>query len=140
MKVLEEGYLLLAKPRVLHSIPGRMRLHFPLLKRLGTQYLRWADVLCKLLNTPEGIENVSSSHVSGTILLHYDPETLTEKEILSFIFAISRVFIAQKKDLTRLIESDPDAVLNRLREWLKSALTRRLRINTSQRIMLDDLF
>ena len=140
MKVLEEGYLLLAKPRVLHSIPGRMRLQFPRLKRLGEQYLRWADVLCELLKTTEGIENVSSSHVSGTILLHYDLETLTEKEILSFISAISRVFVAQKKDLNRLIESDPDAVLNRLREWLKSALTRRLRINTSQRIMLDDLF
>jgi hypothetical protein len=140
LKLLEEGFLLLAKPQVIHSIPGRIRFHSPLLKRLGKQYHHWAEVVCELLKTPAGIENVSTNHITGTILLHYDPKVLTEKEILQFISSLSRVFVSQKDELARLIELDFEVVLHHLKDWLNNALSRRLHLDSKQRILLDDLF
>ncbi len=138
MKLLEEGYLLLAKPRVIHSIPGRLRLQVPLLKKLGGEYQDWTQLICSLLEVPDGIEEVSASHVTGTVLLFYDSTFVSEKEILSFISSLSRVFVSQKEDLSRLLINDSDTVFKCLRQWLQRTITRRMHLDTDQRILLDD--
>ena len=138
MKLLEEGYLLLAKPRVVHSIPGRLRLQVPLLKKVGHERRGWIQLICSLLKFPEGIKDVTVSRVTGTVLLHYDSALVSEKEILSFISSVSRVFISQKDDLHRLLANDSETVFHYLRQWLERTMSRRLHLDVNQRILLDD--
>ncbi len=135
MKLLDTGLSILAKPRVIHSIPGRLRLHIPMLKKFGQRYRNWALVICELINEPDGIEEVSPSLVTGTVLLHYDHNKLTEAEIVNFISSLGKIFISQRDELSPFAEEKPELVLNRLKEWLNSALTHRLHLDSQQRIL-----
>ena len=139
MKLLEEGYLFLAKPRVIHSIPGRLRLQVPLLKKIGTKHHDWTELICSLLKVPEGIDDVAVSQVTGTVLLHYDSVLVSEQEILSFIASLSRVLVSQKDDVSRLLTNDYETVFKCLRQWLQRTITRRLHLDVNQRILLDDV-
>ena len=130
--------MLLAKPRVVHSLPGRVRLQVPLLKKAGRDHHHWSDLLCTLLKVPEGIEEVSANSVSGTVLLNYDTNMVSEQEILSFLTSLSRVFVSQREDLARLMKNDSDTIFNCLREWLQRTVTQRLHLDVTQRIISDD--
>jgi len=138
LKLLEEGYLLLAKPRVIHSIPGRLRLQVPLLKRAGRDSHDFSKYLCMLLKVPEGIEDVSTSHITGTILLHYDSKVVSDREILTFISSLSRVIVSQKNDLSRLLDKDSETVFKCLRGWMQRTIKRQLHLDTNQRILPND--
>ena len=138
MNLFEEGYLLLARPRVVHSLPGRLRLQVPLLKKVGSDNQHWSDLLCTLLKVPEGIEEVSANSVSGTVLLNYDTKLVSEREILSFITSLSRVLVSQRDDLARLLKNDSDTIFNCLRDWLQRTVTQRLHLDVTQRILSDD--
>lgn len=129
---------MLAKPRVVHSLPGRVRLQVPLLKKAGRDHHYWSDLLCTLLKVPEGIEEASANCVSGTVLLSYDTKLVSEKEILTFITSLSRVFVTQREDLARLLRNDSDTIFDCLRDWLQRTVTQRLHLDVTQRILSDD--
>jgi len=137
MKLLDSGLAFLAKPRVIHSIPGRLRLHIPILKKFGERYRNWALMICELISEPDGIEEVSPSIVTGSVLLHYDHNILTEKEILNFITSLGRIFISQRDELSPVVEQEPELILKHLKEWLRSALTQRLHLDSQLRITYD---
>ena len=56
--------------RVVHHIPGRMRIKVPLLKGVATDL----DQINELLLPLEGLKHVDFSPITGSVLLHYDPE------------------------------------------------------------------
>jgi copper chaperone CopZ len=90
------------------------------------------------LKVPEGIEEVQANSVSGTVLLNYDEKKVSEKEILSFITSLIRVFVSQRDDLARLLKNDTDTIFNCLRDWLQRTVTQRLHLDVTQRILSDD--
>jgi Heavy metal associated domain 2 len=56
--------------RVVHHIPGRMRIRMPSLKDLSTSTKQMNDLLLPV----EGLRQVDFSPITGSVLLHYDPE------------------------------------------------------------------
>ncbi|MEJ2057091.1 MAG: hypothetical protein P8X39_04555, partial [Desulfofustis sp.] len=80
-----------------------------------------------------------ASPISGTVLLHYDTESVSEQEILLFISSLTRVIVAQKEELARLVKSDPARAFACMNRWLQRAITRRLHIDQNQRIVVDDI-
>jgi len=138
LKLLEEGYLLLAKPRVIHSIPGRLRLQVPLLKKVAGDRHDWGQLIGSLLEVLDEIDDMSVSQVTGTVLLHYDSTSVSEQEILSFMNSLSRVFVSQKDDLGRLLTRDSETIFHHFKQWLQRATTRRMHLDINQRILLDD--
>lgn len=138
MNFFEESILLLAKPRVIHSIPGRLRLNVPLLKRLSKEHQHATKLLSALLKQVDGIEDVTANQISASILFHYDSQKISVEDILSFLAALSRVFMSQKDDLARLLEKDNDAVFRCLKDWLQRSVQQRLHLDISKRIVPDD--
>lgn len=128
----------MAKPRVIHSIPGRMRLNVPLLKRMGKEHHGSTKLLSVLLKQVEGIDDVTANHVSATILLHYDSKVLSGEEILTFCSSLCRVLLSQKDDLTRLLEKDNDMIFRCLKDWLQRSIKQQLHLDINQRILPDD--
>ncbi len=64
--------------KVVHHVPGRIRLHAPIIKKLPIATLkRLAD-----LPVPEGINNVSANPVTGSIVIAYDPALVDILEYL----------------------------------------------------------
>ena len=138
MNFFEESILLLAKPRVVHSIPGRLRLNVPLLKKLGKEHHGATQLLSVLLKQVDGIDDVTTNQVSASILFHYDSQKLSGEDILSFLSALSRVFMSQKKDLARLLEKDNEVIFRCLKGWLQRSIKRRLHLDINQRIVPND--
>jgi len=67
--------------QIAHAIKGRLRVRVPLL----TQSKELSLCQSRYLETFEGIQKVTSSHLCGSITIHYNPETISQKTILNII-------------------------------------------------------
>jgi hypothetical protein len=137
MNILNKGILLFLRPKVVHSIPGRMRLHVPLLKKLHNGNEDWVAAIVDLLKTPQGIDEVTPSLATGNILLRYDNDKLTESEILNFLNSITRIFHAHLDEFKRINGTDPHLIGPRLESWLQNVLSHRLHLDDQLRIPPD---
>jgi hypothetical protein len=59
---------------VVHHIPGRMRIRAPFLKGA----VAYSQQINELLAPIEGVEQVDFSPITGSVLLHYDPESFEQ--------------------------------------------------------------
>lgn len=137
MNILHKGCLYLLRPKVVHSIPGRLRLHVPLLKKMNSGNGDWISVIVDLLKTLMGIDEVLPSPATGNILLRYDDKRLTESEILTFLTSITKIFHAHLDDFEQIKGKDPDIIRLRLKSWLQNAVSHRLHLDDQLRIPTD---
>ncbi|MBI5251747.1 MAG: hypothetical protein HY912_19820 [Desulfomonile tiedjei] len=64
-----------------HEVPGRLRIKIPNLKRNP----QLAEDLQELLNSLSGINSISVNTVIGSMIVLYDPETVSSGAILTFL-------------------------------------------------------
>ncbi len=65
----------------LHSIPGRLRMRTPLMKRnVGIE-----QAVLTLLNPIDGINAVATNTVTGSIVITYDADVITAAEIIDVL-------------------------------------------------------
>ncbi|MBF0557821.1 MAG: hypothetical protein HQL08_03465 [Nitrospirae bacterium] len=55
--------------KVVHHVPGRIRLHVPVIKNLSIATLKQLATL----PIPEGITDVSANPLTGSIVIKYEP-------------------------------------------------------------------
>jgi cation transport ATPase len=79
----------------LHEVPGRLRIQIPSLKRNSQS----AQEVRDLLEDLSGIESASVNTVTGSVTVHYDPETIRSRAILSLLSREEYI------DVTRAIPS-----------------------------------
>lgn len=91
--------------RVVHRLPGRLRLHLPALKRLHSTQGDMTAILEEYVSLPEGIESVSVNSHSASLLISYDSEVLSEEDVLARIDLLgSRV----RQHWSTLMNLDPN--------------------------------
>lgn len=62
----------------IHQIPGRLRIKSPAVKRNQTM----ADAVESFLKAISGIRSVSVNTVTGSIIIHHDPQSISSETIL----------------------------------------------------------
>ena len=70
--------------RVVHHLPGRLRLYIPLLERLSSEWRRYQRDLVEIIKLNEGILDVEMSIITGRVLVHYDPDRTSKSQILQW--------------------------------------------------------
>lgn len=70
---------------VVHHIPGRLRLHVPILERLEPKWQRYQTGLLDLIKLKEGLIHVELSIPSGRALIRYDHRLIDKEEILQWL-------------------------------------------------------
>src|SRR5919199_4490307 len=75
---------LAAEPRLLHAIPGRMRVHLP--GWLGHDQRSLETRLRKV----EGIKGVLANPVTGNVLIRFDPAVTDPSKLLAVIPSVGR--------------------------------------------------
>ena len=70
--------------RVVHQLPGRLRLHIPLLERLSPDWLRYKSDLVEIIKSRPGFRSIDLSILSGRVLVCYDPNQITPDQILQW--------------------------------------------------------
>jgi hypothetical protein len=99
---------ILVQPRVVHRLPGRLRVHIPALLRIENNQKVIESLLERIFSIPEDINQVQVQCVTGNILFHFQKDTLTESEILAWIRNIGSILLREKNHLMNTpIESMP---------------------------------
>jgi hypothetical protein len=121
---------LLLRPRIVHRLPGRLRLYLPALKQVDHVQREWAFVWRDLLGSPAEIETVEVNLTTGSLLIRYHADQLTEAELLAFLYAVNRLALRYWDRLA----ATPPAKLPRVLQ----RLIRAIRAATRHRLVFDD--
>ena len=68
--------------KVVHHLPGRMRLYVPFLDRVSSEWRRYQSDLIEIIKVHKGIVDIEMSIITGRILIHYDPDRTNKSQIL----------------------------------------------------------
>ena len=104
-----------ATPRVVHNLPGRLRLHFPVLERLSSRWHRYSAPVAELIKIKQGIQNTSIQPMTGNVLITYDADTLGQNEVLNWLESIATIVKNNVRDYTSLSEHNFESLLNRVK-------------------------
>lgn len=86
-------YMMFNQIKVVHSIPGRLRLFVPNLSKVPEELKKYDNEVKKLILSKKGIKSVEYSYITNKILLYYDPNLISEKEILEWMNKVWKTVI-----------------------------------------------
>ena len=110
--ILKKTYLMFNKVKVVHSIPGRIRLLIPSLDKFIT-------AIIKLKN---GIKSVEYSYLTSKVLIEYDKDKLKEQDIVDWLNKIWKIIVDNEDVYQGMSVDDVDKNVKRFFEMLKSEL------------------
>lgn len=125
-----------AKPRVLHRLPGRLRLHIPLLNQVNENSLNVASSIIGLVETPEEIFSVEPNFITGNVLICYDNKLVKEEGVLALFRSLVKIVARHWEQIIAIPPAKAEEVARRVTEYLKEHITHRYDI--SERIQLPD--
>ena len=70
--------------KVLHNVPGRMRIKVPGMDKLPDKYKIYEPKLTELFLLLRGILRVEYSYITGKILIEYDQKKIDERQVLAW--------------------------------------------------------
>lgn len=73
------------RPRVVHRLPGRLRVHLPALKHLPENNAQLLDVIEAVLAAPLEIESARACSATGNLLLTYDPARVADEQVVRYM-------------------------------------------------------
>ena len=86
-------YLMFNQIKVVHSIPGRLRLFVPNLSKVPEELKKYDGEVKKLILSKKGLKSVEYSYITNKILLYYNPNLISEKEILEWMNKVWKTVI-----------------------------------------------
>ena len=105
-------------PRVVHNLPGRLRVHFSAMERLSSRWHRYSAPVAELVKIKQGIENTNIQPETGNVLITYDADTLGDKDILKWLESIVKISLKNIGSYTSLTEDNFESLLNRVKTQL----------------------
>lgn len=110
--------------KVVHHIPGRLRLYIPLLERLGPEWRKYETDLLDLIKIKEGLIDAELSIFSGRVLIRYDPRRIDKDEIMQSLRKLALMlysdFLVTSTESRRQIDAFLKKVRSRYGRFLKS--------------------
>jgi len=129
------GWLL--RPRIIHRLPGRLRLHLPALERVNGSSAEWAFVWRDLFGNLAEIQEVQVNLATGNALIRYHADQLTEAELLAFMGAVNRLVLRYWDRLAATPAPELPEVLGRLIGAIRAGSRRRLALDDRLEISED---
>ena len=101
--------------RVVHRLPGRVRIHFPALERLSSRWHRYSAPVAELIKIKQGIQNINIQPETGNVLITYTTDTLDEKDIFNWLESMVKIFLNNIRDDTSLSDDNFKSLLDRVK-------------------------
>ncbi len=100
------------RPRVVHRLPGRVRIHFPALERLSSRWHRHSASVAELIKVKQGIENTNIQPATGNVLITYDADTLGEQDVFTWLESIVKICLNNIRDYASLTDDNFGSLLD----------------------------
>ena len=139
MSLKDKTLSYLLRPRVVHQLPGRLRIHLPLLQRIGGENGSVVDLAARLVAVPDGITDVQAAPATGNVLVQYDAEALDAEDVQRYLHALTRMCVANRARFARTTTEAAQQAEKRLRDWLRTRLNDDLDLEGDLRIPDDVL-
>jgi len=127
------------RSRIVHRLPGRLRIHLPLLKRLPRENSGAVAIVARLLSLPDGISEVAPCLETGNVVIRYNAALHTDDDVLRYLHALTQLCVTNRDLLESLSAEHLFECEERLCTWLKEKLAYRLELDGSMRIPDDVL-
>jgi hypothetical protein len=106
------------RPRVAHSLPGRLRLHIAALKRIPDTWTEAQSMLTRLFSVPAGVRSVGLDMRTGSVLVEYDTRVTSEADVLAYLGGVMSLIRKHWDDFSGLSDDVIPGTADRLEEWL----------------------
>ncbi len=116
--LLKTAFFYFNKIKVVHSIPGRIRLSVPGLSNVPENMRKYEHYTSSLIKMEKGIKDISYSYVTGKVLLTYDKDVTDEKKILDWINFIWKKVIDNEDVYNKMQPEEIEKNLDKLYEML----------------------
>ncbi|WP_291259846.1 HMA2 domain-containing protein [Fusobacterium sp.] len=83
--LLKTAFLYFNKIKVVHSIPGRLRLQIPGLDKVPEDMKKYEHYTTSIIKLENGIEEITYSYVTSKVLVKYNPQLTNEKKIVEWL-------------------------------------------------------
>jgi hypothetical protein len=127
----------LLRPQIVHRLPGRLRLRVPAIQQLDPAQRECAFLWRDLLGGTAEIESVEVNLTTGSVLIRYDPDRLTEAELLTFLRAVNRLVLQHWNRLAALPPAQLPEALRQLAGSIRAAIRHRLVLDDKLEISAD---
>ncbi|WP_074016886.1 HMA2 domain-containing protein [Fusobacterium massiliense] len=91
--LLKKTYLMFNKVKIVHSIPGRVRLLIPSLDKFPEQMKKYESYITGIIKLKTGINNIEYSYLTSKVLIEYDKTKLNEEDIVNWLNKIWEIIV-----------------------------------------------
>ncbi len=119
MNIIEFIFKQSFRINILHTLPGRLRVHIPLLKSIIEEFSPTYETIEELLFSAPGIQKVTPNYISGNILITYNPEEIDEESIIHSLKVIWKTMVSNRKHFANLNLERSEILTTRLIKYLK---------------------
>ena len=120
--ILKKTYLIFNKIKVVHSMPGRIRLLIPSLDKFPEQMKKHEHYITAIIKLKNGIKSVEYSYLTSKVLIEYDKDKLKEQDIVDWLNKIWKIIVDNEDVYQGMSVDDVDKNVKRFFEMLKSEL------------------
>ena len=120
--ILKQTYLMFNKVKVVHSIPGRIRLLIPSLDKFPEQMKKHEHYITTIIKLKNGIKYVEFSYLTSKILIEYDKMKLKEQDIVDWLNKIWKIIVDNEDVYQGMSVDDVEKNVKRFFEMLKGEL------------------
>ncbi len=121
---LKTTYLMFHQLKIVHSIPGRLRLFVPGLSNIPEEMRKHEHYTTDLILSKEGIQSIEYSYLTNKVLIHYDEKVIQDKEIVSWLNAVWKIIVDHSDLYEKMTLREIEKNLDRFYELLKKELRR----------------
>ncbi len=105
----------LYKFQVMHSIPGRLRLHIPYIKKIPENW-HLEESYFELAKKVKGISKLELSFVTGNVLILYDVKLTNEQDIIKNLKELGKLALQNKSFFEKFNPEQKDEMI---REFIR---------------------
>ena len=120
--ILKKTYLIFNKIKVVHSMPGRIRLLIPSLDKFPEQMKKHEHYITAIIKLKNGIKSIEYSYLTSKVLIEYDKAKLKEQDIVDWLNKIWKIIVDNEDVYQGMSVNDVDKNVKRFFEMLKSEL------------------
>ena len=124
--ILKKTYLIFNKVKVVHSIPGRIRLFIPSLDEFPEQMKKHEGYITAIIKLKNGINSIEYSYLTSKILIEYDKAKLKEQDIVDWLNKIWKIIVDNEEIYQGMSVDEVDKNVKKFYEMLKSKLEGRI--------------